>query len=309
MVGSFAVAILGLTDAAVVPIRLAVLFAGLLVAAVGDWRTREVRDAVWIGMVVAGGALFVLVDGSVSWPLAGLSVLLIAFTLQHFVPWDRAFPHSPTLPLVVEVILYAVVVGVTVWAAFTLTPAPGAPFFALLGSVILARLLFEAGLLYGGADSKALMAVGVVLPVGIPPLLYSLPSTLSTGFLGDFPFAFTVLVDGALLALAVPLGIALHNLRRGDRRFPRMFLMYDLPTEELPRRYVWVRDPPQVSMEDAETTEEDDRIRARQARELLAQGVQRVGVTPQVPLVSAFLGGAILGILVGNLLFLFLYFV
>ncbi|MEE9198922.1 MAG: A24 family peptidase C-terminal domain-containing protein [Dehalococcoidia bacterium] len=70
--------------------------------------------------------------------------------------------------------------------------------------------LFRLGLM-GGADAKALMALSVLFPVQPDlvmvgyrfPLLPSPPA---------FPFALTILLDGAFLSLTVPLSLLLYNL-------------------------------------------------------------------------------------------------
>jgi Flp pilus assembly protein protease CpaA len=280
--------------------RIVILLGGLLYASYWDLRRREVSDGVWIVLTLAGTG-FLLLSEPETTTMWLLVALLGLFTLQHFVPWDSWLGGPGEGSLLIEVGLYALMFGSATWAFFFLAPGPNDQFYAALGAVIMARLLFEAHLLYGGADAKALMAIGLVLPLAPAPWV---PLTgPSSPLLENIPFAFTVLVDASLATLVVPLAIAVGNLYRGDRELRGLFHTYSLPTEELPRRFVWLKDPEPSEAEDAETTEEDEARRRAQAQELLQRGIRRVRVTPQLPFLVALLAGTLLSLAVGNLLF------
>lgn len=285
-----------------------VLVTTFLYAAFRDWKVREVDDVVWLPAALIGTALGFggLTVGS---GVAVASWLIVsAFVVQHFVPWDaRLEKVSENLPGAIEILLYA---GVGFFLlAVGLVDGVGnsaLPLIAIAAyiSVLFARALFEFGVLYGGADAKALMVAGLLLPVDATPLVH-LPSAALT-LLGFYPFTLTLLMDAALFAIAVPLLIAARNVRRNDFEFPKGFTSYRLLVTELPRRFVWLRDPTfdrGAGSDDAETSEEDQQIRERQARELSANGVHVVWVTPQVPFVVLLAAGAVAGVVVGNLLF------
>lgn len=285
-----------------------VLVATFLYAAFRDWKVREVDDVVWVPAALVGAALgfgaLTLSSGAavVSW------LLVSAFVVQHLVPWDvRLEKVSENLPGVVEIVLYAgvglVLLGIGLLVGVGNSALPVIAIAAYL-SVLFARALFEFGVLYGGADAKALMVAGLLLPVDATPLVH-LPSA-ALGLLGYYPFPLTLLMDAALFAVAIPLLLAARNLGRGDFEFPKGFTSYRLPVAELPRRFVWLRDPTfhrGEESDEAETSEEDQRIRERQARELTADGVRVVWVTPQVPFVVLLAAGAVAGVVAGNLLF------
>lgn len=287
--------------------RALVLVGGFVYAAVQDVRTREVPDGVWQVLGVLGaalGAVAVLPGGLL--PLA-LWAVAAALALEHLFPWDDALgePHAAKVPAI-ELLAYAVVVAVVAGAAVRWGVGASAVPVAVIASVVtvvLARVLFEAGLLYGGADAKALIVAGVLIPVFASPLLFS--PAVEEPLLRILPFSLTLLTDAALLSVVVPVVIGLRNLLRGEFSFPRGFVGYTMDVTELPRHFVWVRDPTlgeDTLVDDAETSEDDTRRRTEIAHKLEAQGVRRVWVTPQLPFVVLLATGALAGLLFGNLL-------
>ncbi len=285
--------------------EIAVLLVGFGYAAVSDWREREVTDRLWQVMGVLGvilGAARVAPGGAA--PL-GLWLLVGALVLQHLFAWDDALgPSLDRFADLFEGLAYAAVVLVVVVAALRWGVGTGAvPVLgiAVLVTVLFARGLFELGVLYGGADAKALMIAGVVLPIFATPWL---PSTPALAFaLSVVPFSINLLVDAAVLSIAIPIGLAVRNARRGEFEFPRGFSGYFLPVRDLPYRFVWLKDPTLESGSsepEPETTEEDRRERTRAAHELEARGVDRVWVTPQIPFLVLMAAGAVAALLAGN---------
>jgi hypothetical protein len=283
------------------------LLVGFLYAAVADLRYREVTDRLWQLLGVAG-----LVVGAVGTAAGGLLPLVLwlavaALTLEHMFPWDEHFGgRVERYADVIELVAYVgVIVLVAVATARAGVGPSGVPsvVVAALASVVFARVLFEAGVLYGGADAKAMMTAGLLVPLFPTPWLVAQPGPLPvTSFL---PFSVDLLMNAALLSIVIPLGLAVRNVARGEFRGWRGFTGYSLPVEELPRRFVWVRDPAVGSAaedeEHIETSEDDQRRRTATARELSARGVSRVWVTPQVPFLVLMGLGALTALLAGNL--------
>ena len=282
------------------------LVGGFAYAACKDVQSREVSDGLWqllgaVGTVV--GFLAVAPAGLV--PVV-LWAAVAALALEHLFPWDEAFgeAHAGWVPAV-ELGAYGVVFVAVGYAAFRFGIGPGAvPVGALAAAVtvVLARGLFELGVLYGGADAKALIVAGLLVPVfAAPPLA----PAIDTVVLGVLPFSVTLLTDAAVLSLVVPIAIGVRNVARGEFSFPRGFTSYTLAVEDLPRRFVWVRDPglgADTLVDDAETSLEDTQRRGKLARELRARGVSRVWVTPQLPFLVLMAAGTFTGLLAGNLL-------
>ncbi|MGI0132421.1 MAG: A24 family peptidase C-terminal domain-containing protein [Thermoplasmata archaeon] len=283
---------------------------GLGYGAVSDWRTREVSDHLWLVLALVGSALAV----AGAWGSGVLPTLLYLamalLVLEHLLPWDVAVERiHPQLPGALEAIAYVGVLAWLTWVGLTYgVGASGLPIgvIAVYASVLLARTLFELGLLYGGADAKALMVTGLLVPVAATPLL---PIPMAAQLpLAVFPFALTLLMNAAVLSILVPLGLGVRNLARGDFEFPRGFTGYRLDVRELPRHFVWLKDPTFArdrtdEEREVETTAEDVALRRRQRDQLLAKGVARVWVTPQLPFIILLAAGAVSGLLAGNLLY------
>ncbi len=284
--------------------QVAVLLVGFAYAAASDLKEREVTDTLWQVMGIVGvglGAATVGPDGVA--PLA-LWLLVGAFVLEHLFPWDDLLgPDGDRYADLLEIVVYALVVlivGLAVWRLGIGADAVPITVVAVLVTVLFARALFELGVLYGGADAKAVMIAGVLLPIFATPWI--LPASVRA-VLAVVPFSVNLLMDAALLSLAIPIGLAIRNAARREFDFPRGFTGYWLDVRELPSRFVWVKDPsvPTSSPDDAETSEDDRRERERIAAELEAKGVRRVWVTPQVPFLVLLAAGAVAALLAGNL--------
>ncbi len=282
------------------------LLVGLGVAAFQDVRVREVPDALWVVMALAGTVLGGLALAPGGWVPLLLWVLTAGFVLEHLLPWDSAFEGSGAADWV-ELGVYAVVLAVVGLAVVRLGLGPSTvpvPVVAVVVSVLFARGLFEAGVLYGGADAKAVMVAGLMVPVFAAPLL-PVPAAVQP-VTSVLPFPVDLLLDAALLSVTVPVALAVLNASRREFRFRDGFTTYTIPVGELPRRWVWVRDPSypvdRAEEETIETSEEDRRWRERVASELTARGVGRVRVGPQLPFVVFLFAGAVLAVAFGNLI-------
>lgn len=287
--------------------RVVVLLTGFAYAAVADLRTREVSDRLWqlLGLLgLALGAALFAPEGSV--PLI-LWVLVGVLTLEHLVPWDELLPPSwGNQADRMELVAYAAVtaiVGIAVGKYGLGDSAVPVAVIAVLATVLLSRALFELGALYGGADAKALMIAGLLLPLFPHPLLAS--TAVLTMALSAIPYSISLLTNAALLSLAVPLYLGILNLRRGEFSFPRGFTGFSLPVADLPGRFVWVRDPAvetDPTAEEVETSAEDEQLRRTTARKLKERGIARVWVSPQLPFLVLMALGALAAILAGNLI-------
>jgi hypothetical protein len=283
---------------------LGVLLAGFVPAAYLDVRDREVDDRLWLAVALLGGGLQAVVIGSGgALPLA-LWLVVLAFVIQHLVPWDEAFGEERQgIAAAIELATYigvgALLFGLAYREGVGSSSVPAAVLAAYV-SVLLARALFEANLLYGGADAKAVMVVGAAVPFLTTVLVA--PHGSAAGVLSFYPFALTVLMNGALASVVIPIALFVRNARMKAWNGLRTFTSYPLDVEKLPDRYVWVTDPTFRRDDDAETSDDDRKIRERIRDELRAQGVRMVWVTPQVPFVVLLLLGVVLGMLFGNVL-------
>lgn len=287
--------------------RLALLLAGFGYAGYRDLKVREVSDSLWQLLGVAGAAVGVAALFSFGSLAVLLWVAVAALAVEHMFAWDdrlgpRLAPYADLLELGGYGVVAALVFGAAVrWGV----GGAGVPIdvIAVFATVLVARGLFEAGVLYGGADAKALMIAGLLLPLFPTP--WWAPSTGAAAITGYLPFSIDLLMNAALFSLVVPLAVAVRNLRRGEFAFWRGFTGYSIPVAELPDRFVWVRDPslgedPREA-DDAETSAEDRERRVEAARALAGRGVRRVWVTPQIPFLVLMALGAVAALVAGNL--------
>jgi archaeal preflagellin peptidase FlaK len=294
-------------DTSLLAAQVLLLLVGFGYAAVADLRTREVSDVLWQLLGTAGLVLGALLVAPGGWIPLGLWLLVAFLTLQHMFAWDvRLGSVGERYADLLEIALYVGVIALVALAVARVGfGASGVPLavVAVLISVLFARGLFELGVLFGGADAKALMVAGLLVPVWTAPLF--VPSSAAATLNALSPFSITLLMDAAIASVAVPIGLAARNLARREFSFPRAFTGYSIPVAELPDRFVWVRDPavptPPRGEEAAETAEEDRARRAEIAKELGARGISRVWVTPQIPFVVVMTVGAVVALVAGNL--------
>ncbi|MCI4365758.1 MAG: hypothetical protein L3K10_06850 [Thermoplasmata archaeon] len=283
-----------------------VLLGGLGFAAFLDARTREVPDWLWQGLGIVGalgGVIVLSTDGG--WSTL-IWVLVAGLALEHVIPWDaHGGEWMERWADALELLGYlgvVVAVGVGV-VRLGLGPGGTPPTaVALLVTVVVARVLFEAGVLYGGADAKALIIAGLLVPLFPVPWL-SIPANGQLAA-SIFPFAVNLLMDAALLSAFIPVAVALRNARRGEFSVGTGFTTYTIPVADLPHQFVWVRDPvyptDREEEESIETSEDDRQWRVRVAGELEARGVPRIRVGPQLPFVVLLAAGALGALLWGN---------
>ena len=223
----------------------------LAVAAAMDWRRRVVKDAVWIAMGAVSlglGQLDILQAGLPPYlHLMGLATGILYFGVFFGKPiWDEDGIHlrPPRLALYILVPLIVFLV----WRRSEYDPAGLDAFYKLLtmpAMIVVAHGMYEFGLLRGGADAKAVMALALLFPgiypsVGPLPLLRPVPAAAPL-LAVVFPFAFIVLVNSALLFLAVPPAFLARNLAAGDAKLPRALFGYRAPLDRVPK-YAWLID-------------------------------------------------------------------
>ena len=290
-------------------LALVALLVGMLVASVWDILQREVPDGCWQVMGIVGAGLGAVLLSSNSSALGLVLWLLVGgLAVEHFFDWETPLHRRSQLAgRWIELSAFvACVVAVAVAIGLYGLSARGVPdaVVATLAVVVIARALYEVGALWGAADARALMAMSVLVPLS-PATLLVLPAPAQQ-FADVVPFALNALINGlVLVVIAVPVTIAVLNLRRKEFSARDGFVSYTIPVGDLARRYVWVRERRERRAETAEramTSEEDRQGRSVAARELAARGVDRVRVTPQIPLVAFLAAGALLAWVAGNLL-------
>ena len=163
----------------------------------------------------------------------------------------------------------------------------------------LVYLFFQLGLIFGGADAKALMAIAILLP--IQPQIYQLPLWGQS----YMPAAWTVFANSIILFLVIPIALLIYNISRRTIKFPSCLLGYKMPLSKARQKFVW----PLERIVDGkikfaympkgfDATEEFD--------EFEKAGIKEIWVTPKIPFMIPLLAGFIFTFVFGDILTAFM---
>ncbi len=289
-------------------LRLVAGAAFLGAAAVSDWRTRIVKDPLWIAMGTLGLALFALdlwfrsVDPVIGLVLVPTAVLMYDPLIgQEFRTDDGwRFPLS-------SIAAYSLAIGATAYAMWDLQ-GDATAWGTFLGyltvpvMMLVFRAMYEAHILKGGADAKAMIVIAAFVPQypELPSLpLLGLNPGLQRALDVLFPFSLLVLLNAALLFAAVPLAFLAYNATRGHVEFPMAFLGYRVPLERVPR-YVWFMDQFVEGEHVLVYFPKKRQDRTAIVKALRAAGLKEAWVTPQLPFMIPLALGYVLAFVVGN---------
>lgn len=224
-----------------------------------------------------------------------VGVSILAFASYTDWQWRRA-PNVLWLVMAACGVLLLGADALADWSAFQAS-WPYLVFAPLLVALMYGFWWF--GLIAGGADAKALMAIAILAPFpvslaeGVPPWASPLPAS------------FSVLGNSLLLFLAIPLGLFVWNTAHGDFRFPHALLGLKREACHVRRGHAW---PMEVVSEDGTrrtrlfaSRMEEGEIDEAFAR-VQALGAERVWVTPKIPFMIPLLAGFVTAFLVGDLM-------
>lgn len=296
--------------------RLAIGTAFLAVAAAEDLRSRRVRDPLWVALGTVGLVLLVVElavesAGADRYGLVAAAAILFysIFYGKPLVEDDGFHARPARLGLFA---LAAVLVAGSGLLAGSQGGAEGDAWAALLvlpAMVLVYQGFYQVGLLHGGADTKGLIALTLLVPLypsadAFP--LISLDPRIEGPIQAFFPFSLTVLVDAAVLFLAVPVAYLVLNAVRGDLEFPQALFGTRADLNRLPD-HVWLMERIDKKGEHVLVLfPRRGRDPSEEAERLRAAGHTRAWVQPQMPFMVPLLGGFLLAFLVGNLLLGFL---
>jgi preflagellin peptidase FlaK len=287
--------------------RLVVALAILGYASYTDWRSREASDLNWIAMGVVGLVLLAIDIGNSGGPVLLYLILVPIAIIFSDMFWDRKGMFEDgvhPLPLalyaaaalIIAVLLVDLRSDAFLWKILTILI-----MFALV------FLLFQFGVIKGGADAKALIALALLFPSY--PIIDHLPIIQAPTVLAQqvFPFALLILFNAALLSLAIPIILFFYNLAHREIKVPAMLLGYRTDLRSARAKFVW----PMERLEDGQPKmilfprgDTDENTATFDMLE--AGGVDRIWVTPKVPFLIPITASIVFSVLVGNILFLLL---
>lgn len=160
----------------------------------------------------------------------------------------------------------------------------------------LVYLLFQLGLIFGGADAKALMAIAILVPLS--PLIYDLP----VWNMSLMPGSWQIFSNSIILFLFIPISLFVYNLSKKNIKFPHVLLGYKMDINKAKEKFVWPLEKIEEGKQkfvympkDFDVEEEID--------ELERFGLQEIWVTPKIPFMIPLLGGFICTFILGDILF------
>jgi archaeal preflagellin peptidase FlaK len=297
-------------------IRLGIGTAFLVFAAYRDVRTRKVPDPVWIALGSIGLGLVI-----VELALAGASIDAYALPAVAAILFYAIFFGAPLFeedgfhPRPVRLGLFALagILFLGSAASASRTGGSDATTYGRLVSMPLMILVYEGfyqlGLLHGGADTKGLIALTLLVPMypDLSPVpLLTLDPRIRDALQAVFPFSLAVLINAAVLFVAVPLVYLVRNAARGDLEFPQCLFGSRVPIDRIPT-HAWLMERITDRGEHVLVLfPRRTRDRMAEVDKLRAFGRMRVWAQPQVPFMVPLLAGFLLAFFVGNLLLGFL---
>jgi len=181
--------------------------------------------------------------------------------------------------------------------------------FSILIWLIIFYGFYNLGLPRGGADAKALMCIMILFP--IYPIIETITLNTSffsivadypvTGFI--FPFAFTTLMNGALIMLFFIIGLLFYNISKHQLKFPHALLGYKLPIKEIPNKFVWPMERILNGKRKLMVMPDKDLNITDELKKFRKLGIKSIWVTPKIPFIIPIIIGLILTIFLGNILF------
>ena len=269
----------------------------LVLAAVSDWRIREASDLHWVAIGAIGAILFAvrLIDAGAD-PMAYASVVSMVLMMADLV-WDR---ESGRLDLA----LYTLIAAAVIVSLFALMDSDLLwTYISMPAMYAVMNLFYYTGIVKGGADAKAVIAVAFAFPTY--PAVWDLPLIAVPS--GDVPQflvpAFSVFFLAAVLTILMAAVYLIINLVRGDREFPFMFAGYRMDVSALAGAHVW----PMEDIVDGERIRSLSGLEDPGIPERLAEaGMDRVWITPIIPFLIPIAISFALIIFVGNPLFAFI---
>ncbi|MCJ7490204.1 MAG: hypothetical protein MUO87_08730 [Thermoplasmata archaeon] len=268
-----------------------------------DIRTRQVPNRFWIFLSLLGIALILLrmkMDEERA-EFALILVPIIAILSDVYLDTEGESALARIAPVVKYAIALISVVALGVlWADDSYFQ----PLLAVPIMMMVFVVLYVLDIIKGGADAKALIALSIVFPfvpaIGGLPLIVPLDPIASV----LFPFAFSVLIDAAILVMFLPLGFLARNLASRDIKFPQMLLGYMVDSGTDAPGFIWLMERVEAGKHRIYTRPRADEDTSKELLKLREHGRSKVWVTPKIPFIVPIFAGLVLATVAGNLLFL-----
>jgi preflagellin peptidase FlaK len=159
--------------------------------------------------------------------------------------------------------------------------------------IALAYIINQLPLSFGGADTKALMALAILVP--ILPLIGAFP--LWPSYL---PGSFCIFLNALLISLFHPVTLLFYNIRKRNLRFPHCLLGYVISLEKAKQTFVW----PMERIKNGKLKLVYLRNNFDVEEELTTfekLGIKEIWVTPKIPFMVSLLAGFLATFVLGDI--------
>ena len=119
-----------------------------------------------------------------------------------------------------------------------------------------------------------------------------------------FPFAFTVLINAAVISLFFIIGQLIYNVSKHDLQFPHALLGYKLPIKQVPTKFVWLMELYRNGKRKLIAFPSSDINLEQELKLLKNAGAKTVWVTPKIPFIIPLTIALVLTVIVGNIIFI-----
>ena len=161
--------------------------------------------------------------------------------------------------------------------------------------VVVVYVLYYIGLLFGGADAKAIMSLSVLIPFW--PDIQGLPLHPSI-----MPFVWTVFSNSIIVFILFPPAFLIYNALRREVELPFALFGYKMDTETAKKKFVWPLEKVDGGRKRLVLVPEDFDC-TEHIEELEKLGFRRIWVTPKVPFMVPLLAGLIISFTYGDIIF------
>lgn len=171
--------------------------------------------------------------------------------------------------------------------------------------VLVYQGFYQTRLLHGGADAKAMITITLLVPTypdASPFPIFVMGQRVEAAMRVLFPFSLVVLVDTAILFLAIPVGTLLYNLIRGDLKFPQALFGYRADLEALPPHTWLMEQIDERGRHRLVLFPKRGRDQTAKIERLRQAGVKRPWVQPKIPFMVPLMAGYVLAFVLGNII-------
>jgi preflagellin peptidase FlaK len=295
--------------------RLVVGVVVLIFASHIDWKIRRAPNILWIVLATAGFLIIEFQSIVAGKPaIYRLTLIPIVIFFATIITDGEIFTRILNKKKNAIVVICLNIFALSTIAFQVYTQGLGDAYFVQLITIPIMFLIFRGmysiGLLHGGADAKAMLAIAILVPFYPKilnfPLLGSprLPTTELV-----LPYSLVILFNSVILFIFAPIVFLIYNWAKGDLAFPQCVLGYKMKIEDIPKRFVWLMEriingERKMFFFASKNYKLNDEL-----TKLKNKNITTVWVTPKIPFLIPIAVGFATAFILGNILLEIIYFI